>query len=139
MSDLPKRVVDKMMEQDPFSAWMGMELIEIGKGHCTLQMTVRKEMLNGFAKAHGAITYALADSCLAFAANSYGEQALSIETSISHTRGVMENDRLEARATQIDRGGRLARYRVEVKRLGDGLVVASFHGTVYNSGKSWFE
>jgi len=59
MSDLPKRVVDKMMEQDPFSAWMGMELIEIGKGHCTLQMTVRKEMLNGFAKAHGAITYAL--------------------------------------------------------------------------------
>ena len=49
-------------------------------------MQVRKEMTNGFNIAHGGITYSLVDSALAFAANSYGIQSLSIETSINHTK-----------------------------------------------------
>ena len=43
-------------------------------------------MLNGFSIAHGGISYSLADSALAFAANSYGKKAVSIETSISHIK-----------------------------------------------------
>ena len=51
-------------------------------------MTVRDEMTNGFNIAHGGITYSLADSALAFAANTYNIQSISIETSISHTKKV---------------------------------------------------
>ena len=80
--DLAKKVVDKMISGDAFSQWLGIEVLEITEGFCKLKMTVRDEMTNGFNIAHGGIAYSLADSCLAFAANADGIQAVSIETSI---------------------------------------------------------
>ena len=82
---LSKKVVNKMINGDAFSQWLGIKVLEINEGNCTLEMTVRDEMTNGFNIAHGGIAYSLADSALAFAANSYGVQSMSIETSISHT------------------------------------------------------
>ena len=89
---LAKKVVDKMMSGDDFSRWVGIEVLEITAGFCKIQMKVRDEMTNGFDIAHGGIAYSLADSCLAFAANSHGIQAVSIATSISHTLKVISGD-----------------------------------------------
>ena len=74
-----ERIVNQMFENDAFSKWLGIERIQVDLGTCVLQMKIRKEMLNGFGIAHGGITYALADSALAFASNSQGRQAVSIE------------------------------------------------------------
>ena len=73
---LAKKVVDKMINGDAFSQWLGIEVLEITEGSCKLKMTVRKEMTNGFNIAHGGISYSLADSALAFAANSDGIQSV---------------------------------------------------------------
>jgi acyl-CoA thioesterase len=54
--ELAQRVVARMFDHDPFSQWLGIERLEVGPGRCTLRMTVRDEMLNGFAIAHGGIT-----------------------------------------------------------------------------------
>ena len=78
--NLAEKVVNKMIDSDSFSKWLGIEVLEITEGYCKLRMKVRKEMTNGFFIAHGGICYSLADSALAFAANSDGTQALSIET-----------------------------------------------------------
>ena len=83
---LATKVVDQMYNNDPFSQWLGIERVEDGEGTSILKMTVRREMLNGFAIAHGGITYSLADSALAFASNSHGIQSVSIETGISHIK-----------------------------------------------------
>jgi acyl-CoA thioesterase len=77
-------IIDGMFNNDLFSQWLGIERLQQGIGHCKLRMIIRKEMCNGFGIAHGGITYSLADSALAFASNSHGQEALSIETSISH-------------------------------------------------------
>ena len=61
-------IVDKMYENDLFSKWLGIDILEKGIGKSKLAMTIRQEMLNGFGVAHGGITYSLADSALAFAA-----------------------------------------------------------------------
>ena len=45
-----------MYAQDWFSQWLGIERLEDGPGRSVLRMAVRKEMLNGFAIAHGGIT-----------------------------------------------------------------------------------
>ena len=74
---LAKKVVTKMINGDAFSQWLGIEIIDLSEGLCKIQMTVRDEMTNGFNIAHGGISYSLADSALAFAANSYGTQSLS--------------------------------------------------------------
>ena len=78
--DLAQKVVNKMLSGDSFSNWLGIEIIEISKGYCKLKMRVREEMTNGFGIAHGGIAFSLADSALAFAANSDGIQSLSVET-----------------------------------------------------------
>ena len=90
----PKDIIAMMMDKDQFSQWLGIQVNHIALGSCSLSCTVKKDMLNGFSIAHGGISYALADSTLAFAANSRGIQCYSIETSISHLKKVFEQDLL---------------------------------------------
>lgn len=134
---LAEKVVARMYDNDPFSIWLGIERLVVDAGTCTLRLTVKGDMLNGFAIAHGGITYSLADSCLAFASNSHGIQCVSVETSISHTRPVKEGDVLTATATELERSRRFGRYDVRVADQ-TNKTVALFRGTVFRTGKPWF-
>jgi acyl-CoA thioesterase len=125
-----------MYDNDPFSKWLGIERIEHGAGQSVLQLTVRKDMLNGFEIAHGGITYSLADSALAFASNSHGVKSVSIETSISHTKPVKEGDVLTATAIEKNLTSKIGVYEVVVTNQIDETV-ALFKGTVYRTGKEW--
>ena len=138
MSDnlLAEKVVNKMMDTDWFSKWLGIEPLVIKPGYCILQMTIRKEMLNGFAIAHGGITYSLADSALAFAANAHGRLSMSIETSISHIHAVKCDDVLTAIATEKNCSNQFAQYDIEIFNQ-DNIKVALFKGTVYRTSKEW--
>lgn len=130
------RVVDRMFNNDPFSKWLGIVRIEDGAGKSVLRMTVSKDMLNGFDVAHGGITYSLADSALAFAANGHGVQSMSIETSISHTNKVMEGDVLTAKAMEKNLTSKIGVYQIDITNQ-DDEIVALFKGTVYRTGKEW--
>ncbi len=132
----PTAIVTKMMQHDHFSQWLGIEVIEAKAGACTLQLTVKETMLNGFGIAHGGITYSLADSALAFAANAYGQYAVSIETSISHTAKCIVNDVLTAHATEISKTRKLAIYNIAITNQ-HNVLVATFKGTVLISEKIW--
>lgn len=133
---LAGRIVARMMEQDAFSQWLGIDVLKVDPGACVLRMTVRPEMDNGFKVTHGGITYCLADSALAFASNSHGIQAMSIETSISHTRPVKAGDVLTATAEEKSRSNRIAVYHVGVVNA-EGVTVALFKGMVFRTGKPW--
>lgn len=133
---LAEKVVDKMYNNDWFSQWLGIERVEIKPGRCVLKMKIRKEMLNGFAIAHGGITYSLADSALAFASNSHGRMSVSIETSISHVISLKEGDVITAIAEEKSITNKLAIYDIRVVNQ-DDKAVALFKGTVYRTSKDW--
>ena len=133
----PAEIVAKMMDKDAFSQWLGIQVDHVAPGECRLSLTVRSEMLNGFGIAHGAITYAIADSALAFASNSHGRQAVSIDTSINHIETVREGDVLIASAKEESLKNRFGFYTIEI-RCGLTLV-ALFKGTVYRTEKKWGE
>ncbi len=128
-------IVDKMFQHDAFSQWLGIRRIAEGEGHCTLEMIVRPEMVNGFGIAHGAITYALADSAFAFASNSRGRKAVSIETSINHLKPVMTGDVITAVAEESSLGHKLGIYHIRVTRGQD--LIALFKGVVYRKEEEW--
>jgi len=134
---LATKVVDRMYNNDPFSRWLGIERLEDGPGRSVLRMQVRNEMLNGFGIAHGGITYSLADSALAFASNSHGRMAVSVETSISHTESLKEGDVITAVVEEKSLSNKIAVYHVTVSNQ-HGKVVALFKGTVYRTSKDWF-
>ena len=135
---LAKRVVDKMINGDAFSQWLGIKVIEISEGKCTLEMTVRDEMTNGFNIAHGGIAYSLADSALAFAANSSGIQSMSIETSISYTKKVKSGDVLKAITKEVNKSKKTAIYYITITNQ-ENMEIAHFKGTVYRTDRKWFD
>ena len=137
MSDDQKfaeRMVHLMLERDAFSEWCGMEVLEIAPRRSVVQMRVRDEMANGFGVSHGGIVYSLADSALAFAANTHGKVTVAIENSISYPKAVRLGDVITATCEEESSSNRLAFYRVVVKNQKDE-VVSTFRGTVYRTEK----
>jgi acyl-CoA thioesterase len=134
---LAERVVSAMMAKDAFSQWLGVEVVEIRPRAATVRMTVRKEMINGFGVCHGGVTFALADSALAFASNTHGNVTVSIENSITYPKAVMAGDTLTAIAEEESATSRLGFFRVRVKRA-DDEIVALFRGTVYKTQRPYF-
>ena len=92
----PYEIVEKMISKDSFSKWMKLDIINIKKGSCRLKTTINKEMTNGFNLSHGGICFSIADSCLAFAANSYGKVSLTKSAEIYFIKKVNINDTIIA-------------------------------------------
>ena len=130
-----KHIPYRMLSQDAFSQWLGIEILECELGRCKVALTVRKDMLNSMGKAHGGISYSLADTAFGFAANTHGKFAVSIETSINHIEALEEGDYLLAESVIEKVNTKLGFNIVEVKR-GDELV-ALFKGVVYRTQKQW--
>jgi acyl-CoA thioesterase len=128
-------IVSKMFDSDAYSQWLGISIDNISEGKCELSMTIRKEMLNGFGIAHGSITYALADSALAFASNSHGRHSVSIDTSINHIESLKDGDKITAIAKEEALKNKFGFYTVEIKK--ENIIVALFKGTVFRSEKEW--
>ncbi len=131
----PEEIVrDRMLANDAFSKWMGVELVDIKQGYAKIKMTVRDEMLNGYKILHGGVSFSLADSAFAFASNSRGRIAYSISTTISHLEKALTGDVLIAEATEEYFNEKLGKYKVEVRRE-DETLIASFDGMVYRTRK----
>ena len=127
----------KMLSQDAYSQWLGIEILECEVGRCKVGMTIRKDMLNSMDKAHGGISYSLADTAFGFTANTHGRYAVTIETSINHIEALSEGDYIVAESVIEKVNNKLGFNIIEVKR-GDELV-ALFKGVVYRTKKNWEE
>lgn len=132
-----EKIPHKMLSLDPFSTWLGIEILECEIGRCKVALTIRKDMLNSMDYAHGGISYSLADTAFGFAANTHGKYAVSIETSINHIEALNEGDYLVAESVIEKVNNKLGFNIIEVKR-GDELV-ALFKGVVYRTQKDWVE
>lgn len=131
-----KKIVAKMYDNDPFSQWLGIEVIASDKGSCQLKMTVREEMCNGFGIIHGGVTFSLADSALAFAANAHGRLSVALECSISYPNAVKVGDVLIAKATEVNLSNKIGIYNIPVTNQ-NGELVGVFKGSVYRTSKTW--
>lgn len=125
----------KMLSLDPFSQWLGIEILSCEIGKVKLGMKIRKDMLNSMNKAHGGIAYSLADTAFGFAANTFGKFAVSIETSINHIEALEEGDYITAESIISTTKNKLGFHIIEVKRNDE--LVALFKGIVYRTSKEW--
>lgn len=136
MKTQAQKIVDKMYENDAFSQWLGIEILEVRTGYSKIKMTTRPEMVNGFGIVHGGISFSFADSAFAFACNSPGRHAVSIDTSISHLKKIGVGELIFAEAIEENLSHKVGLYRIEVKNE-KGDLVALFKGTNYRSSKEW--
>ena len=135
MSTTPQQVVAHMMENDLFSQWLGIEVMDVKEGYSKIKMTVRKEMINGFGIVHGGIAFALSDSAFAFACNNRNILSVALDTSINFTKPVHVGDELIAEAKELHNGKSTGLYHITV--INQHLhIVALFKGTCFRTHKS---
>ena len=133
MSDaqhIAERVRDHMWATDRASQGMGMRVAAIGPGTCTMTMTVREDMLNGYGTCQGGLLAALADSCFAFACNAYDEITVASGFNVEIVAPGRLGDVLTATAVEVSKSGRMGVYDVDVRNQRDERVVA-FRGRSY--------
>ena len=137
-TQLAKAVFDKMMEKDYCSQWLGIEPLILEEGYCKIKMQVRKEMLNGHQILHGGIAFTFADSAFAFASNSYGRIAVSINGTMHYSKSAKEGEILLAEAKALNVTYKTADFDVNVMNEA-GEIYYYFRGTVYRSSKDVLE
>jgi acyl-CoA thioesterase len=130
----PGSVVDHMMENDFFSQWMGVEVLEVKEGYSRIRMTIRKEMVNGFGIVHGGLPFSLADSAFAFACNNRNNLSVALDVTITFTKAVNVGDVLTAEAKEIHNGRSTGVYLVSIINQKNEQV-ALFKGTCFRTGK----
>lgn len=126
------QVVHHMMENDLFSQWLGIEILEIREGYSKTKMKVRKEMMNGLGIVHGGIAFSLADSTFAFACNNRNNLSVALDTSINFLKPVSVDDILIAEAIEIHNGKSTGLYQVTITNQHEHKV-ALFKGTCFRT------
>ena len=134
MKTLHEDVVQHMMENDYFSQWMGVEVIDVKEGYSKIKMTIRKEMVNGFGIVHGGLPFSLADSAFAFACNNRNNLSVALDVTITFTKAVNVGDVLTAEAKEIHNGRSTGVYLITVTNQKNESV-ALFKGTCFRTGK----
>lgn len=129
-----KETAEYMLRKDFFSQWLGIEFIEIKDNYCLIKMPVKPEMINGLGTVHGGVTFAFADSALAFSSNNSGDAAVALNCYINFTKAAKNGDVLTAESIQLTDTRKTAVYDITIKNQNDE-VVAGFRGTVYKIGK----
>src|SRR4026207_789228 len=134
INKLAGSVVSHMMENDYFSQWMGVEVLEVKEGYSKIRMVIRKEMLNGFGIVHGGIPFSLADSAFAFACNNRNNLSVALDVTINFTKAVHVGDELLAEAKEVHDGRSTGVYLVTISNQ-KNETVALFKGTCFRTGK----
>jgi acyl-CoA thioesterase len=132
---LATSVVAHMMENDFFSQWMGVEVIEVKEGYSKITMTIRREMVNGFGIVHGGLPFSLADSAFAFACNNRNNLSVALDVTITFMKAVNVGDVLTAEAKEIHNGRSTGVYLIQVTNQRNEQV-ALFKGTCFRTGKT---
>jgi acyl-CoA thioesterase len=127
-------VVDHMMENDMFSKWLGISILEIKDGYSKIQMTVRPEMINGLGTVHGGIAFSFADSAFAFACNNRNILSVALDTSINFIKPIFVGDTLIGEAKEIHNGRSTGLYHITITNQNEH-VVAIFKGTCFRTEK----
>ena len=122
-----EKCAELMFANDVASPGLGMRITAISPGQATMTMRVRADMLNGHRICHGGFIFTLADSCFAFACNSYNQNTLAQQNQITYVSPGQAGEQLTATATETSRTGRSGVYDVTVTG-GDGRTIALFRG-----------
>ena len=135
MPTIHEEVVNHMMENDFFSQWLGIKVLQIKEGYSRIKMIVRKEMVNGFGIVHGGIPFSLADSAFAFACNNRNHLSVALDTSINFIKAVHVGDELTAEAIEIHNGRSTGLYHITITNQKEHTV-ALFKGLCFRTDKS---
>lgn len=116
----------------PFSAFMGVELLDFARGRVEMALPVRAEFGQQFGFIHGGVISFLVDNALTYAGGSVlGPDVLTAEYKINYVKPG-QGEKLIARASVVATSSRQAVCRADVFAVRDGqeYLCAMAQGTI---------
>ena len=133
--EVTPEALEAFFHKDAFAAFVGIELLEAGKGKAKARLKLRDHHLNGLGIVHGGAVFALADLAFAAAVNSRGRAAVAIHCSISYMKAP-QGDTLLAAAQEVSCGAKIAVYSIRITDA-TGELVSIFEGMAYRKKENW--
>jgi acyl-CoA thioesterase len=116
-----------MWATDRASQAMGMKVESVATGKASIVMTVRQDMIGPGGLCSRGVIFMLADSALAFAANTRGHRVVAQHCEIAFDNAVRAGEQLVAHAHERHVSDRKGIYDVRVQTRA-GMVVAELRG-----------
>lgn len=124
----------RSIENDPWARTLGVEFLELQRGHCRVALQLQPHMVNFQGAPHGGVIFSLADIAFGAACNAHGEPAVALSVTISYLAAVGPGARLVAEGRERRQGRRAGFYDVTVT-TGDGTLVATVHCVAHRIGR----
>lgn len=117
------QTIKALLQQDPASRMLGIEIVAAKPGFCQLTMTVRDDMTNGYDVCHGGFIFTLADTAVAFACADTDKMAVSASSQVDFLASAKLSDTLTATASMIKQSGRNCYCDIEVENQAGEMIV----------------
>lgn len=121
--------------RDQYVTHTGIQCISLNGGLAKLKMKVAEHHINFNQRCHGGAIFTLADTAFGLSCNSYGTIAAGIDVHMTYQQPVSVGETLLATAFEVSRSKKLCVYRVEIRREEDGMLISSFTGTAFFTGR----
>ncbi|KYC49240.1 MAG: Thioesterase superfamily protein [Candidatus Methanofastidiosum methylothiophilum] len=125
--------IKEFSENDKFANKIGIELLEVSKGHAKAKMKINEIHLNAVNTVHGGAIFTLADYTFAIAANTHGNIAVALNVTISFLKAVSSGT-LFAEADEVSINPKIATYNIRVLNENNELI-STFQGMAYRKEK----
>jgi len=124
----------KVVENNPFAAKIGIEILDIYKGYVHTRVKKRMELENIYGDLHGGCLYTIADNMAGVAAGTYGYYVTTVNGSIQYLKAGRNTEYIYCKAKVIKAGKTISVVQVEITdEKGTLLNTADF--TYYNLKK----
>lgn len=123
-------LIQQKLENDPYSAFLGIKLEKVEDGYARVSMVLRENFLNFSGYIHGGLIFSLADQAFAVASNSGGVTSLALQMNINYVRPPSVEDILIAEAKEEYLTSRIGLYQIKVENSSHQLI-ARAQGIVY--------
>ncbi len=114
MEESLKKAIQSRAEKEPYSAKLGIRLIDFYEGFAKAEMDVTSDLTNILGTCHGGAIFSLIDEAFSVAGNAHGLVAVALNMTISYLATPEIGSRLTAEAREFHRTRRTAHYEVKV-------------------------
>ncbi|WBW49815.1 PaaI family thioesterase [Peptoniphilus equinus] len=132
-----KRMIDER-NRSGFIDLCDIRVTEAREGYAKTQVTIAPMHINPFGIGHGGLTFTLADITAGTAANSYGNKAATLDSTINFFKPAKLGDVLTGEATMLNSGRTVKVVDVTITNQ-DGVLVAKGTFTYYDLGLPLFD
>jgi acyl-CoA thioesterase len=132
MNDDLLDLMNKIMEKNPFSKELGMELLYVEPGYAKAKLKLEHRLLNVQGNLHGGSSYTMGDVLAGVASSAYGYYTTTINGNFNYLESIANTEYVYGEAKVVRQGETIGVYDIKITN-DEGKIVATGVFTYYKT------